>query len=101
MPHARPARHAIQWEGFSVDQVAAGARRLRWRARAIDPQGRYPLNALHIEEETMHNGLLLSRFAIATVLLLGLLFSNPAFANEVGSMGPVPKAQCGPSDRTE
>jgi len=41
-------------------------------------------------------------------LLLGLLFSNPAFAdaggkqaNEIGSMGPVPKAQCGPSDRTE
>ena len=49
-----------------------------------------------------------SRFAISTVSLLGLLFSNSAFAqaggepaNEIGSMGPVPKAQCGPSDRTE
>src|SRR3974390_1157990 len=43
---------------------------------------------------------LASRFA--TVLLLGLSFSNSAFAaNESGSMGPVPKAQCGPSDRTE
>jgi hypothetical protein len=37
-----------------------------------------------------------------------ILFSNSAFAdaegkraNEIGSMGPVPKAQCGPSDRTE
>jgi hypothetical protein len=56
----------------------------------------------------MHKGPLVSRFAIATVLLLGLSFSNPAFAdaggeraNEVGSIGPVPKAQCGPSDRTE
>ena len=41
-------------------------------------------------------------------MLLGLLFSNSAFADaggkradEIGSMGPVPKAQCGPSDRTE
>jgi len=41
-------------------------------------------------------------------LLLGLLFSHSAFAaagsqraNETGSMGPVPKAQCGPSNRTE
>src|SRR5215467_7475181 len=49
-----------------------------------------------------------SRLAISTVLLLGLLFSNSAFAdaggesaNKIGSMGPVPKAQCGPSDRTE
>src|SRR5262245_33039013 len=49
-----------------------------------------------------------SRFAISTVWLLGLLFSNSAFAdaggkpaNEIGSMGPVPKAQCGRSDRTE
>src|ERR1700704_7017120 len=46
-------------------------------------------------------------FAISTVLLLGLLFGNSAFAaaggksNEIGSMGPVPKAQCGPSNRTE
>ena len=47
-------------------------------------------------------------FAITTVSLLGLLLSNsiPADpggrrANEVGSMGPVPKAECGPfgSDR--
>ena len=50
----------------------------------------------------------LSGFAISTVLLLGALFSSSTFAdpegkqaNETGSMGPVPKAQCGPSDRTE
>jgi hypothetical protein len=56
----------------------------------------------------MHKGPLGSRFAISTVLLLGLLLSNSDFAdaqgnpaNELGSMGPVPKAQCGPSDRTE
>src|SRR5207237_7535280 len=56
----------------------------------------------------MHKGPLGSRFAISTVLLLGLLLSNPAFAeaegkpaNETRSMGPVPKAQCGPSDRIE
>ena len=55
----------------------------------------------------MHKGPLGSRFAISTVLL-GLLLSNSDFAdaqgnpaNELGSMGPVPKAQCGPSDRTE
>jgi hypothetical protein len=73
-----------------------------------DPQGCDPLNALHIEEETMHEGALGSRFAISTALLLGLLLSNSAFAdaggkpaNAIGSMGPVPKAQCGPSDRTE
>src|SRR4051812_17859326 len=48
-------------------------------------------------------------FAISTVLSLGLLFNDAAFAadaggeraNAIGSMGPVPKAQCGPSDRTE
>src|SRR5437868_14406067 len=47
-------------------------------------------------------------FAISTIALLGLLLSNSITAdpggrraNEVGSMGPVPKAQCGPSDRTE
>jgi hypothetical protein len=41
-------------------------------------------------------------------LVLSVLFSSSAFAdpggkqaNEIGSMGPVPKAQCGPSDRTE
>ena len=54
----------------------------------------------------MHEGPSVSSFAISTVLLLGLWFSNSAFAqaggaNEVGSTGPVPKAQCGPSDRTE
>jgi hypothetical protein len=56
----------------------------------------------------MHKGPRVSRFAISIALSLGLLFSNSAFAdgggkraNEIGSMGPVPKAQCGPSDRTE
>src|SRR5256885_1911607 len=55
----------------------------------------------------MRKGPLVSRFAISAVLLLGLLFSNSAFAaaagksNESGSMGPVPKAQCGTSNRTE
>ena len=56
----------------------------------------------------MHKGPPGNRFAISTVLLLGLLLGNSAFAeavgkpaNEIGSMGPVPKAQCGPSDRTE
>ena len=52
----------------------------------------------------MHKGPLVSRVAISTVLLLGLSFGNSAFAdaaNEIGSMGPAPKAQCGPSDRTE
>ena len=44
----------------------------------------------------------------STVMLLGLLLSNSDFAdaqgnptNEPGRMGPAPKAQCGPSDRTE
>src|SRR5215831_13713776 len=56
----------------------------------------------------MHMGLVDSRFAISTVVLLGLLISNTAFAaaegkpaNEPGWMGTAPKAQCGPSDRTE
>src|SRR5438046_10580879 len=52
----------------------------------------------------MHKGPLVSGFAISTVLLLGLLFSNSPFADaasEIGSMGPVPKTQCGPSNRTE
>ena len=56
----------------------------------------------------MHKGLLGNGFTISTVLLLGLLLCNSAFAeaagkpaNEIGSMGPVPKAQCGPSDRIE
>ena len=55
---------------------------------------------------------LISGFAIASLSLLGLVLSNSIFsadfgspggrrANEVGSMGPVPKAECGPSDRTE
>ena len=47
----------------------------------------------------MHKGPLVSRFAISTVLLLGLLFSNSAFAD--GAMGPAPKAVCGPFDWTE
>ena len=49
-----------------------------------------------------------SRFTASTVLLLSFLFSSSTFAdpggkpaNETGSLGPVPKAQCGPSDRTE
>src|SRR5262245_39914714 len=56
----------------------------------------------------MHKGPVVSSFAISAFLLLGLLFSNSAFAaaaskqaNGIGSMGPVPKAQCGPSNRTE
>src|SRR3981081_424269 len=49
-------------------KVPAGARPLRWLQRATDPHGRDPLNALHIEEETMHKGPLVSRFAISTVL---------------------------------
>ena len=47
-------------------------------------------------------------FAVSAVSLLGLVFSNSISADaggrraiEVGSMGPVPKAQCGPSDHTE
>jgi len=51
---------------------------------------------------------LVSGFAISTVSLLGLVLSNAISADpggrrasEVGSMGPVPKAECGPHDRTE
>ena len=47
-------------------------------------------------------------FAVSAVSLLGLLVSSSIDAdtggrraNEVGSMGPVPKAECGPSDHTE
>lgn len=47
-------------------------------------------------------------FSISAVTLLGLLLSNSIFADagnrratEVGSMGPVPKAECGPNDHTE
>src|SRR5438105_1438080 len=63
-----------------------------------------PING---EEETMHKPIV-SRFAISAVLLPGLLFGHSPFAgaqdkraNDIGSMAPVPKAQCGPSDRTE
>ena len=55
----------------------------------------------------MHKGAVISSVAISTVLLLGLLSGNSAFAaaagtaNATGSMGPAPKAQCGRSDRTE
>jgi hypothetical protein len=55
---------------------------------------------------------LVKGFAISTVSLLGLLLSSSIFsadagnaggrrAHEVGSMGPVPKAECGPADHTE
>src|SRR5690349_24946938 len=55
---------------------------------------------------------LANRLAISTLSLLGLALSGSALsadgalaggrkADEVGSMGPVPKAQCGRSDRTE
>src|SRR6187551_1932940 len=47
-------------------------------------------------------------FAISSVSLLSVLLSSSIVAdpggrraNEVGSMGPVPKAQCGPFDHTE
>ena len=56
----------------------------------------------------MNNQRFVSGFAISTAALLGLLLSNSISAdpggrraNDVGSMGPVPKAECGPSDRTE
>src|SRR3954467_11513540 len=56
----------------------------------------------------MNKQRLVSGFAISAAALLGLLLSNAAFsadggkrANELGSMGPVPKAVCGPSDHTE
>src|SRR5689334_13832639 len=58
------------------------------------------------------NKRLVSRLAISSLSLLGLVLSNAIFsadfanpggrrANELGSMGPVPKAHCGPSDHTE
>jgi len=62
------------------------------------------LKAFHTEEETMRKRLLAGEIAISTVLLLAVLLGSAAFAdakNEIGSMGPVPKAQCGPSDRAE
>ncbi len=56
----------------------------------------------------MHKGSAASRFAISAFLLPGLLFGYSTLANAeekrangIGSMGPAPKAQCGPSDRTE
>jgi len=56
----------------------------------------------------MNKQRLVRGFAISTVSLLGLLLGNAAFsdaggrrANELGAMGPVPKAVCGPSDHTE
>ena len=53
---------------------------------------------------------LAKRLAISTVPLLGLLLSNSTFSadpagkrspTQLGSMGPVPKAECGAADRTE
>jgi hypothetical protein len=56
----------------------------------------------------MNKQRLVSGFAISAVTLLSLLASNSTSAdpggrraNEVGSMGPVPKAECGPADHTE
>ena len=56
----------------------------------------------------MNKQRLVGGFVLSTVTLLGLLLSDSIFADaggrratEVGSMGPVPKAQCGPSDHTE
>src|SRR5215813_10825848 len=56
----------------------------------------------------MNKQRLVSGFAISTLSLLALLLSNSAFAadggrraNEIGSMGPAPKAECGPADHTE
>src|SRR4051812_33696726 len=65
----------------------------------------------YMGEEMMNKHRFVSGFVISTVSLLGLLLSSSIFsadgntggkrANEVGSMGPAPKAQCGPVDRTE
>ena len=56
----------------------------------------------------MNEQRLVSGFAISTALLLCLLLGDSVFsadggrrANEFGWMGPVPKAQCGPSDHVE
>jgi hypothetical protein len=56
----------------------------------------------------MNKERLVRGFTISAVSLLGLLLSNSISADaggrratEVGSMGPVPKAECGPSDHTE
>src|SRR5215471_1918892 len=58
--------------------------------------------------DMMNTQRLVSKFAISTLSLLALVLSNSAFAadggrwaNEIGSMGPVPKAECGPADHTE
>src|SRR5215471_4187884 len=60
----------------------------------------------------MNRQRLVRELAISTASLLCRLLSNAIFsadggnaggkrANEVGSMGPVPKALCGPADHTE
>src|SRR5215475_11980673 len=56
----------------------------------------------------MNKQRLISGFAISTASLLGVLLSYSVSADhggrpahELGSMGPVPKAKCGRSDRTE
>src|SRR3954462_9863785 len=56
----------------------------------------------------MNKRRLISGFAISTVSLLGLLLGNSIWAddggrraNELGLMGPAPKARCGRSDHTE
>ena len=57
----------------------------------------------------MNKQQLARKFSISAVSLAGLLLSNSIVsadpgskkADEVGSMGPVPKAQCGPSDYPE
>src|SRR5215475_2813079 len=52
---------------------------------------------------TMNKQELVGAFAIAAVALLGLLLSTSILlaADPIPGMGPVPKADCGPSDRTE
>ena len=52
----------------------------------------------------MHKGPVVSTLLISSVLLSCVVFGNSAFAAQAsatGLMGPAPKAQCGPSDRTE
>jgi len=56
----------------------------------------------------MNKQRLVSGFAISAAASLGLLLSNSVWADpggkrasELGSMGPVPKAQCGPRDHPE
>jgi hypothetical protein len=104
-------RAGAQWTSSSPSrkqhlphQHTTQAAQLRTSARVV---------AQHAERATyggekVNKQHLVRGFAISTVTLLGLLLSNSIFAdaggrraNEVGSMGPVPKAQCGRSDRTE